>query len=417
VKQTVAILCSLDTKGREAAFLEKRVCDAGLDVFLIDLTTRGGSGAPAHAGIKEILSAAGLSEQDARAFSKRDWIEAVRGGLALLLPRLYAQRKFHAALAVGGLQNTWMATGGLRELPVGVPKVMLSTVACGLRHMEPFVGNKDVTLMHAVADLSGLNPVTEIVLANAAAAVIGMLRFGGPTLPEARTPMVGISAMGVVGGCSERVIRLLGQAGHSVVAFHSTGGGGRSLEEMIASGQIVAAVELSLHELICADVFHEGYALGAPGRLLSGAAAGIPMVVMPGGLDFIDYSAEEFRRRVDEWQGRGYLFHNAEVVHIKCSADEACAAASVVAERLNQSRGPVCVLLPLRGLRSDTGPGEALHDPAVDAALFEVLRAALNSRIRVVEIDANINDAAVSDAVVRELNALLAARGAYAGEL
>lgn len=414
MKQTVAILCSLDTKRREAAFLEQRVRGAGLDVFLIDLTPRGGSGVPAHAGITEILSAAGLSEQDARAFSKRDWIEAVRGGLAVLMPRLYAQRKFHAALAVGGLQNTLMATGGLRELPVGVPKLMLSTVACGSRRMEPFVGDRDVTLMHSVADLSGLNPVTGIVLANAAAAVIGMLRCGGPALSEVSTPMIGVSTMGVVGGCSERAIRLLEQAGHSVVAFHSTGSGGRSMEEMIADGRIIAAVELSLHELVCADVFREGYALGAPGRLLAGAAAGIPMVVTPGGLDFIDYCTAEFHRRKEEWRGRGYLFHNEEVVHIKCSAAEARRAALIVAERLNQSRGPVCMLLPARGLRSDAGPGEALHDPEVDAALLDALRSALAPRIRVVEIDANINDAAVSDAVARELNALTAARGAQA---
>ncbi len=408
--RAIAIVCSLDTKHAEAAFLEARVRAAGFAPFIVDLSTKGRRLYRSDVCAEDILREAGLSIAQSAGFSRSEWVSAMREGLARLLPKLYEQGCFCGAVALGGLQNTLMATGGLRELPVGVPKLMLSTVASGQRILDPFVGTKDVTLMHSVADLSGVNPVTEIVLGNAVSAVIGMLEHAGKTLAEVGEPLIGATIMGVVGPCAAGVIERIDAAGYHVAAFHSTGKGGRAMDEMTACGKIKMAMELSLHELVCSDIVGGGYAMGAPNRLCAAVDKGIPLLVTPGGLDFIDYSSEDFLKGAGGGPDGGckYVYHNPNVVHIKLDPETAARAASLVAERLNQSPAPVTVVLPLQGFRTETRQGERLYAPETDEAILEAFRGGLAPQVRRVEVDANMNDEAFIGAVVREALALLA---------
>jgi uncharacterized protein (UPF0261 family) len=408
VDRSIAVICSLDTKRAEAAYIAGRIAAAGFSPCFVDLSTAERGRYPADVNADDILAELGIGHEQAARFTRSEWVSAMRDGLARLLPKLYAQGKFCGAVALGGLQNTLMATGGLRELPVGVPKVMLSTVASGMRVLDPFVGTKDVMLMHSVADLSGVNPVTEIVLANAVSAVIGMVEHSGKTLADVDEPLIGATIMGVIGRCASGTIERIERAGYHVVAFHSTGKGGRAMEEMIQCGKIAASMELSLHELVCNDIVCGGYAMGAPRRLCAGVEKGIPMLVTPGGLDFIDYSAEDFKNgRCGGFEGRKFTYHNSSVVHIKLDPQTAARAAKGVAQRLNRSRAPVTVMLPLKGFRTETGEGEALFDPDTDGAIINTFRRKLAAHIRMVEIDANINDDAFIDAAENEMLMLL----------
>ena len=407
--QSIAIICSLDTKYAEVCYVAEYILAAGYKPFFIDLSILDRGRYPADIRIDDILHEAGVNADDTSRYSKSDWVSSVRNGLAALLPKLYARGAFRGAIALGGLQNTIMATGGLRELPLGVPKVMLSTVASGTRQIDPFVGTKDVTLMHSVVDLSGVNPVTEIVMGNAVSAVIGMLNHSNKTISDVDEPLVGVTTMGVIGRCAAEVITRIKQAGYHVVAFHTTGKGGKAMEEMIETGKISAVMELSLHELVCNDIVFGGFAMGAPNRLCAAVDNGTPMLVTPGGVDFIDYTAEEFENGAcgGPKGGRKFIYHNANVVHIKLDPKTASHAAQLIAERLNRSSAPVTMLLPLRGFRTDTEIGEALYDHQTDAAIIDTFREKLTSKIRLVEVDANFNDDAFIDAVEREMLMLL----------
>lgn len=409
MEKAIAVICSLDTKYEEASFLISRIRRGGCEPYVIDLSLPEPAKDPHDIDITDILRFCGISKKDAKGFTQSDWVETVRTGLAKLLPCLHKQSKFNGAIAIGGLQNTLMATGGMRELPLGVPKVMLSTVASGMRTMEPFVGISDMTLMHSVADLSGMNPITEVVLENAAEAVIGMVINSGKTLSENLGPIIGATLMGVVNGCATKVFETLRREGYQIAGFHSTGKGGKCLDTLIRNGRIAAALELSLHELICEDVYKCGYAMGSPGRLIAAVDKRIPLLVTPGGLDFIDFSAEEFEKEAGDSlrENRVFVYHNRHVVHVKVGIGYAKKAAAVVAERLNDCHAPVTVVLPLGGFRAYARKGEAFHDSEVDMTIIDTLQNKLKKHVRCITVEANMNDPLFAEVVSQEMLGLL----------
>lgn len=405
--KTIAIILSIDTKEAEARFLKKCVEQRGHKALVIDLSARGTYDFVPDISRDEICLAGGVQPSELENKPKNEAVQAMMDGAKAIVPYLYAQGRFDGIISAGGLQNTMAAVGAMQTLPMGVPKVMVSTVACGNRMFEPFVGIKDIVLIPSIADITGINSVTEVILGNAAAAVIGMVEQS-KLLPSDGKMRIGTTLMGVTNNSAVQAARLLEEQGYEVISFHSTGVGGRYLEYLIQEGLIKASMDLSLHEVIAADVFNLGFSNGAPGRLKMGCEKGIPMVVAPGALDFVDVYFEDFKNGIiGDYTKRKYNLHNNAVAHVKAFANESRKAAEMVVERLNKAKGPVTCLLPLRGMRVDTLPGQRLYDPEVDEVILNVFREGLDNRIKQIEVDANITDMAFSEVAAREMAALI----------
>lgn len=408
-KKNIALIACADTKKAEMEFLRALFAREGFGVLTIDLSTKGGYSYEASVSPREIAMAGGSTIEQVRLSGRADAIAVMEAGVVNIISSLFATGNIAGLLGIGGLQNSRMASAAMRALPIGVPKLILSTVACGNRPFELLVGDKDITVMPSVADIAGLNPLTETVLTNAAAALMGMVQYGGKTL-SAEQPMIAASMMGATNDGVVGAVRLLELAGRSVVTFHSTGVGGRCMEQLILDGMMQASLDLSPHEIISQDVFGFGFSAGAANRLTAAAERGIPTVVAPGGMDFVDVSAKDFFGGVlGSPESRKYVLHNSEIAHVKLTIEEAARGAQILVERLNRHTGKLCVILPLQGLRSDTRQGQKLYDPIVDQAIFDTIRAGLRSDIRLVELDAHFFDEAFSKTAFDEMTRLLEA--------
>ncbi|EMS72232.1 Tm-1-like ATP-binding domain-containing protein [Ruminiclostridium cellobioparum] len=403
MEKTIAIIASLDTKEAEVAFVKEMIEKQGCKTFIIDVGAKGSESIVPHIRAEDVARAAGREWDSIYDIPKHEMIVGLLEGIAVLMPELYAQGNFDAVLSLGGAQNTTIGVSAMKSLPVGLPKLMVSTIACGQRTFESFVDTKDITLMPSIADISGINNLTRTILSNAAAAIAGMAKHAGVPLKSGQELIVGATLMGVTNTGVAEAVKLMEKAGFQVISFHSTGVGGRAMEEFINEGTIGAVMDLSLHE-ITSEMFGKGFSTGANNRLTAACNAGIPQVVAPGGVDFIDFYAKELPQDLNK---RKHIYHNSNIVHVKLLEQEIVRVGEIITERLNKSRGPVTVIIPLRGLRQNTSPGEALYTPEVDNALIEVLHRGLRRDIKIVDVDANINDEIFSKTAAAELLRML----------
>lgn len=408
MEKTIAIITTADTKLAELQFVDQFIRGQGFTTLTIDISSRGFLKGAANLGPDQVVGAAGYSLEELHgAKSKAEAISIIRSGITALIASLYAEGKIQAVFGFGGLQNTSLCASAMQVLPIGVPKVLLSTVASGERTFASFVGSKDITMIPSIADLAGVNLLTEVALKNASGAIMGMTRYAGDVLKPSGL-VIGASMMGATNDGIARAVALLENAGKQVVTFHSTGVGGTALEELIENGTINAVLDLSLHEIVSQDVIGGGFSFGAKNRLSAAAKRQLPMVLAPGGLDFIDFSVKEFNQGVlGDPQNRKFTLHNESIAHIKLTPQEAAKAAEVVVGRLQDYQGEAVMILPLRGLRSETHPGEKLYAPGVDQKIFEVFRARLNRRIRLIELDAHLMDEAFSQVAANEMLRLI----------
>jgi uncharacterized protein (UPF0261 family) len=290
----------------------------------------------------------------------------------------------------------------MQALPVGVPKVMVSTMASG--DVGPFVGTRDICLMYSVTDIAGLNRISRAVLANAAHAAAGMALHRSAASEEGQPPLVAITMFGVTTPCVLRVQRALEERGFETAVFHATGAGGRCMEELIEDGLVQAVVDLTTSELtdeLCGGILSAG-----PGRLEAAGRKGIPQVVVPGALEIINWGPKETvpeRHRVPE---RRLHVHNPTVTITRTNVEESRALGRILAEKVSRARGPAAVLLPLRGLSAMDAPGQPYEDAEADAALFDAIRAHLRPDIPLHEVDAAINDPEFADRVLEAFDSV-----------
>ncbi len=407
MSKTIAVIASLDTKGTEVLYVKERIARLGHTTLIIDVGVNGEPVFAADLGPEEVARAAGASWQQIRGREKRERIMAMARGLAALMPILFAKGKFDAVLSLGGAQNTTMGTSAMRALPIGVPKLMVSTMASGQRTFDPLVGTKDLMIMHSVADVAGINLITRAVMDNAVAAICGMAAHAGTPAGTSAHLVVGATMLGVTNDGVARAVGLLEQAGLEVVTFHASGVGGRCLEESIRDGLIGAVFDLTLHEIVC-EIFG-GFSSGVTGRLTAAAERGLPQLVTPGAADVVDW-AESALDGLPDWKTRLRIYQHPTVLHLKLHPAEASQVGRLIAGRLNANPGPSMVLFPLRGLHQLSYPGGPLWQPATDEALLEALRTGLKPEIPIKEIDANINDPAFSQAAAASLIELVRRR-------
>jgi uncharacterized protein (UPF0261 family) len=398
----VLLIATLDTKSGEAYYLKEKMESLGCRVLLMDTGILEESGDVSDVDRHQVAEAGGSSIREMIASGdKGGCIGVMRKGASVLAKRLFDEGKFRGIISIGGAQGTDIGTAAMRGLPFGVPKFMVSTVASGRATFGPYVGTKDIILMHSVADIQGINFMTRRVFDNAAAAVCGMVRDGEDGSPQSsdRVP-VALSMLGTITRGAIRAKKLLFERGYDAVAFHQNGTGGIAMEDMIREGIFKGVLDLNLHEL--GDSVGGGlHAAIADYRLESAGALGIPQVVAPGSVNYMvmgpieTLSPETLRRK--------YIVHNSQLTLVRLSREELEKTAVITAGRLNKAKGPTHVFIPLRGFSHPDHEGRAHWDPEANDAFIRMLKSHLSSAIPYDELDLHINDDAFIDVVVDEL--------------
>jgi uncharacterized protein (UPF0261 family) len=394
--KVVAIVAALDTKGEEARLLRDFVAGQGLTPLVIDVGVLGAPAIPSDVARAEVATAGGADLAElVRTQDKAGAMAAMTRGAAVVAARLYAEQRIDGVIGLGGSAGTLIATSAMRALPVGVPKLVVSTVAAG--DTRPYVGTKDVTMMYSVVDIAGINRLSARILTNAAAAICGMVQAEVPEVSE--RPIIAASMFGNTTACVDRARKGLEAAGYEVLVFHATGTGGQTMESLISDGFVAGVLDVTTTEWadeLCGGVFNAG-----PERLDAAAKAGVPQVIAPGCLDMVNFGAPE---TVPEKYRDRILYHwNPNVTLLRTNPDENAALGMIIAAKANASTGPVAVLLPLRGVSQLDSEGGAFWWPEADAALFDAIRKNLRKDIPLHELDYNVNDPEFADAAAQVL--------------
>lgn len=383
--KTIALLGALDTKGAEYAFVKACIEARGHRTLLVDVGVLGPPTVAPDVPRADVAAAGGAALE--ALVQKRDRGEAVAAmarGAQTLLPKLYAEGRFDAIMALGGGGGTSVACAAMRSLPLGVPKVMVSTVAGA--DVSGYVGVKDIVMIPAVVDVSGVNRISREVFARAAGAVCGMVETEVP--PGEDKPLVAASMFGNTTPCVEAAKAILQRAGYEVLVFHATGTGGRTMESLVEAGLIAGVLDVTTTEW--ADELVGGVLGAGPTRLEAAARRGVPAVITPGCLDMVNFWAPPTVPK--QFEGRRFYPHNPNITLMRTTPDENRRLGQILAEKLNLSTGPVTVLIPLRGLSMIDAPGGPFWWPEANQALFDALKTHLRPDIPVIEIDANVND-------------------------
>ncbi len=393
---TIAILGTMDTKGDEHAFVAGLIRQRGHQVIVIDVGTLEAPRLQPDVTRSEVAAAAGADL--ASLVAKRDRGEAVAvmsRGAPVILTKLVAEKRIDGVISLGGGGGTAIATAAMRALPVGFPKLMVSTLASG--NVAPYVGVKDIVMFPSIVDVAGLNRISRQLLTRAAGAICGMVEL--PVTVAADKPIIVASQFGNTTACIEQARKILEAAGYEVIVFAATGTGGRTMESLMETGLVAGVLDVTTTEW--ADELVGGVLSAGPTRLEAAARLGVPAVISTGCLDMVNFGVPETVPA--KFAGRKFYAHNPQVTLMRTTPDECEELGRILAEKINRSMGPVTVLLPLLGGSVISAPGGPFHDPAADQALYRALKAGLRPGIPVLEMDCAINDAAFAEACAQAL--------------
>jgi uncharacterized protein (UPF0261 family) len=400
---TVLLIGTLDTKGVELAFVRERLVDAGVDVLVADAGT-GGPPVGIEPDIGREAVAAEVGASVAELTDRGTAVGTMADAAAALARRLHAEGRVDGVLGAGGSGNTAIATAAMRALPVGVPKLMVSTMAAG--DTRDYIGGSDVALMASVTDVAGLNSISARILANAAAAMAGMVGAAPVSLGEQR-PLIGATMFGVTTPCVTRAREGLEARGYEVLVFHATGTGGRAMESLVDAGFLAGVLDATTTEL-CDDLVG-GVLSAGPDRLEAAGRAGLPQVVSLGALDMVNFGARD--TVPPQFETRNLYVHNPSVTLMRTTAEECAELGRRIASKLSTAHGPVALFVPLRGVSMIDAPGQPFFDASADAALFSALRSGIGANVELIEMDCNVNDDEFADAMVEKLDSFVKGSG------
>lgn len=398
---TVALLGTLDTKGAEYEFLRQRLATAGCTPLLIDCGVYPPEGTTPDIPAEQVAQAADAAVERLREAADRGAAVArMAEGAAATLRELSEAGRVQAVLAVGGSGGTAIAAQAMAALPIGMPKLIVSTVASG--DTRPYVGARDVTMMYSVVDIAGINRISARILANAAAAAAGMAGAAEPRVPP--RPLVGTSMFGVTTPSVTAARENLEHAGFEVLVFHATGTGGQSLEALAADGYLAGVLDITTTEL--ADELVGGVMSAGSDRLRVAGRHGLPQVVSVGAVDMVNFAAPDTVPAA--FADRVFYHHNPNVTLMRTTAQECTEIARRIADRLNGAAGPVSLYLPLGGVSALSEAGGPFHDADADTALFATLRERIDpARVELHELDTDVNDPRFAAAMTDRLTALV----------
>jgi uncharacterized protein (UPF0261 family) len=364
----VYLLATLDTKGPDAAFVRDRLVELGVEVEVVDT---------------------GCSQ---RAGDRGQAVSAAAAEAAKLVAEAHAAGKVSGVLGIGGSAGTTIGTATMRALPIGVPKLMVSTLASG--NVRAWVGDKDILMLNSIVDIAGINRISRLVLSQAAAAMAGMVTAA--TNSESKVlnpksedrPLIAATMFGVTTPSVQQARKILEDAGYEVLVFHATGNGGQAMESLIREGLIAGVLDITTTEL--ADELVGGVLSAGPTRLTAAGQMGIPQVVSVGALDMVNFGAPE--TIPDKFKNRKFHVHNASVTLMRTTPEENARLGEEIGRKLSQATGPAAILLPLKGVSAIDRPGQPFDDPEARLALFDGIRRSRGS-IELIEVDQHINDA------------------------
>ncbi|HEY2240099.1 MAG TPA: Tm-1-like ATP-binding domain-containing protein [Streptosporangiaceae bacterium] len=400
---TVVLVGTLDTKGAENEFVRDRLRVAGVDVLVVDTGVLEPPGFPPDITRQEVAAAAGADFDALVAARDRGAaITAMASGAEVVVRRLHEEGRLDGALALGGTGGTSIATRAFRALPLGVPKLVVSTAASG--NTADYIRETDLILMPSVTDIAGLNRISTRILANAAAAVAGMVLAASLPATAAGRPMVAASMFGVTTPCITRARARLETLGYEVLVFHMTGTGGRTLEALAAQSLLAGVLDATTTEL--ADELKGGIFSAGPDRLTAAGKAGIPQVVSVGALDMVNFGPMDTVPA--EFKDRNLYVHNPITTLMRTTAEENTELGTRLARRLNTTTGPTSLFLPLRGISAIDVDGAPFRDEAADRALFGAIQGELDTeKVELVEMDMDVNDDRFADAMADRLHQLI----------
>ena len=378
----VFLIATLDTKGSEAEFVRRRLTELGVPVEIVDTSCSGRLG------------------------DRGQSVDAAALDAANLVREAYAAGRVEGVVAIGGSAGTTIGTAAMRALPIGIPKVMVSTLASGdVRH---WVGDKDILMLNSIVDFAGINRISRQVLVNAAAAMAGMVKERGARsskrgVEESQDrPIIAATMFGVTTPCVQHARKILEDAGYEVLVFHATGNGGEAMEALIREGLIVGVLDITTTEL--ADEFVGGILSAGPDRLRAAGEMGIAQVVSVGALDMVNFGPQE--TVPEKFAGRTFHVHNAFVTLMRTTPEENAELGEYIGSRVSVAEGPAAILLPLRGVSAIDGDGQPFDDPVARQSLFAAIRQNCGNA-ELVELDHHINDPAFAEAAANKLLQLL----------
>lgn len=409
----VLLVGTLDTKGEEYRYVKEGLERSGLEVITADAGVLGPPFFTPEVSRQSLFALVGKDVEALRASGDRGQaVAAAAEGAARLARELYQQGKLSGVMGLGGSAGTTIATAAMRAVPLGVPKLMVSTLASG--QVQPYVGTRDLLMMHAVVDIAGLNRICRQVLDTAIAAMTGMVRTyearriapfqSAPEGMPGERSLIAATMFGVTTPCVQAARRCLEDAGYEVVAFHATGTGGRTMEELIHDGWICGVLDITTTEL--ADELVGGILSAGPDRLTAAALRGIPQVISVGALDMVNFGP--LATVPERFRTRRLHVHNPNVTLMRTSPQEMDRLGKEIAEKASAARGPTTIVLPLRGVSAIDAEGQPFWWPEADAALFQSIRHWVAPQVRVVELDLHINDPAFAHACADLLLEMLA---------
>lgn len=397
---TIAVLGTLDTKGHEHAYVAEIIRSRGHQTLLIDTGSAEPPQVKPDVTREEVAAAngvdlAGILERKDRG----EAVTAMAGAAAVYLAKLVSEGRVQGVISLGGGGGTAIGSAAMRALPVGFPKVMVSTLAAG--NVAPYIGTKDIVMFPSIVDVSGLNRISRVLLARAAGAICGMVETEVPAADD--KPLIAASMFGNTTECVNMAKKILEDAGYEVLVFHATGTGGRIMESLIESGMFAGVLDITTTEW--ADEYVGGILGAGPTRLDASAKTGVPSIITPGCLDMVNFG--ERATIPAKFDGRTFYIHNPQVTLMRTTPAECAELGRILAEKANACRGPVTVLLPKKAISIISATGKPFHSPEADAALFDGIKAHLRPGLPLIELDCEINAPEFASACAKALLASL----------
>lgn len=398
--KVVAIAGTFDTKGSEYQYVKNMVEELGLRAYMIH-TGVFEPAFPIDVSNKEVAAAAGYDIEEIAAKKDRAIAtEVLSKGMRVLLPQLYAEEKFDGILSMGGSGGTALVTPAMRELPIGVPKIVVSTMASG--NVAQYVGTSDIIMMPSIVDVAGLNTISKMIFRNAVLAMAGMLNLKAElkTEEEVQRPLVAATMFGVTTTCVGYAREYLEAKGYEVLVFHATGAGGKTMESLIEAGFFSGVLDMTTTEW-CDEVIGGMLAAG-PNRNEAAGKNKVPQVVSVGALDMVNFGGIE--TVPEKFSGRNIYRHNPTISLMRTTVPENARIANKLVEKLNMAVEKTALFLPLKGVSAIDQEGQPFHGPEEDEMLFKTLKKGVNQDVvEVVEMDYNINDREFAEAATRKL--------------
>ena len=398
--KTVGIVGTLDTKGMEFQFIKEQIEASGTSTCVVNAGIIGEPDFEPDVSAGEVAEAGGTSLQALQDGGDRGVaVAAMAEGAAKIIAQLQSDGKIDGVISLGGSAGTTIGTTAMRAVPVGVPKIMVSTLASG--DTSPYVDTKDISMMYSVVDIAGINSLSRQILANAAGAIVGMVNAEVPAAED--KPLIGATMFGVTTPCVTRARELLEDAGYEVLVFHATGAGGRAMEDLVKGRFIVGVLDVTTTEL--ADELVGGVLSAGPDRLEAAGALGVPQVVAPGALDMVNFGPPD--TVPEQFKDRTFYQHNPTVTLMRTTVEENAELGTLMGQKLSQAKGPTTVIIPKQGVSAIDQEGQPFYSAEAEAAWIENLKANLGDNVTLIEMDSHINDDAFATKLVETLLASL----------